>query len=109
MSKRRYFKRLDDRSGRLERAINIINDGENPNLKVHIREADPPHPLTRPRAIPPDRVSIVGPGDKDQSVTDYVWRIGYAAGTDLLRAPMTVIGLPTPVAVFDDDGVEEFA
>jgi hypothetical protein len=109
MSKRRYFKRLDDRSGRLERAINIINDGENPNLRVSRQEADPPHPLTRPRAIPPDRVSIVGPGDKDLSITNYVWSVGYSAGTDLLRASVRVVGLPSPVAVFDDDGVEEFA
>lgn len=108
MSKRRYFKRLDDRSGRLERSINIINDGENPNLKVHIREADPPHPLTRPRAIPPDRVSIVGPSDKDLTITNYVWNVGYTGGTDLLRPTVRVIGLPTPVAVFSDDGVEEF-
>lgn len=59
MSVRRRFKALDGRTGRLERAVNLIEDGELRGLKVARREADKPHPLSNPSPIPIDRTTIV--------------------------------------------------
>ena len=59
MSVRRRFKALDGRTGRLERAVNLVEDGEARGLKVHRREADQPHPLSSPSPIPIDRATIV--------------------------------------------------
>ncbi len=108
MSKRRYFKRLDDRTGRLERAVNIINDGEKPNLRVHKREADKPHPLSSPRAIPADRAQIVGPSDLDRDVRGFVYTVGFTAdAVTMRRSSLAVVCIPTPVVVVDDGVTEE--
>ena len=108
MSKRRYFKRLDDRTGRLERAVNIINDGDKPNLRVHKREADKPHPLSTPRAIPADRAQIVGPSDLDSDVRGYIYTVGFTADVATFRrSSLAVVCLPTPTVVIDNNGTEE--
>lgn len=108
MSKRRYFKRLDDRTGRLERAVNIINDGDKPNLRVHKREADKPHPLSSPRPIPADRAQIVGPSDLDNDVRGFVYTVGFTSDArTLLRPGLAVVSLPTPTVVIDDGVTEE--
>jgi len=108
MSKRRYFKRLDDRTGRLERAVNIINDGEKPNLRVHKREADKPHPLSTPRAIPADRAQIVGPSDLDSDVRGFVYTVGFTADAVTFRRPsLAVVSLTTPRVLIDSNGAEE--
>lgn len=92
MSKRRLFKRLDDRTGRLERAVNLINDGEQPNLRVHKREADQPHPLTRPRAIPPDRSVVLGmkgPSGNDEGM-GFTYEVGLTTSSTSLYQQRTV-------------------
>ena len=108
MSKRRYFKRLDDRTGRLERAVNIINDGEQPNLRVHRREADPPHPLSKPRAIPADRAQIIGSLGAPSDTREFIYEVGLTGDlVTFLRSGLPVVSLPRPVVVIDSNGTEE--
>lgn len=54
------YVRHDDRTGRLERAISLVNDGQDPSLVVARGEADKYNPQTRKMRIPLDRVAING-------------------------------------------------
>lgn len=88
MSLRRRFKALDGRTGRLERAVNLIEDGEARGLKVARREADKPHPLSNPSPIPVDRATIVAGmrGPKKSEDQQFAWVIGYTSTTDFWGA-----------------------
>lgn len=59
MSKRNRMKVLDQRTGRLAYAINMVEDGEIRGLYVKRGEDDPEHPQKYPRVIPPDRAQVV--------------------------------------------------
>lgn len=83
MSKRYNFKALDQRTGRLERACTLLEDGE--RAKIKTREPDPLHPQSRPRTIGLDRAQIVQGMNGEQKLEDrqYTFRVGITASTDL--------------------------
>ena len=88
MSIRKRFKALDGRTGRLERAVNLIEDGEMRGLKVARREADKPHPLSNPGPIPVDRATIVaGMRGQDKSEDKgYTFVVGFTLAGTLYEA-----------------------
>jgi len=74
----RKYKAFDQRTGRLERAIDLIEDGDKPGLRVHKFEADRFHPQRIPVRIGPDRIAPRPPvGDEFR----YVY--GYTLGVNL--------------------------
>jgi hypothetical protein len=50
--------RLDDRTGRLERAVNLVEDGLKKGFMVVRGERDTEHPQSRPVVVRVDRASI---------------------------------------------------
>ncbi len=89
-TRRNRFRRLDDRTGRLERAVNIINDGQMPSLRVHRREADEEHPLSRPFKIPVDRSTLlnIGPAGNTEGRQVKIY-VGYTPSISNLSATRT--------------------
>ncbi len=79
---RSRFKFLDQRTGRLARAVEMTEDGEIPGLKTTRREADKKHPLSLPYTIPSDRVQLKLPYTEKQSGPTNVL-VGYG-GTSTL-------------------------
>lgn len=80
-TRRNRYVALDQRTGRLERAINLVNDGQEPNLKVMRSEADKYNPQTRGVRIPLDRVAVMGQAwisEPERGPTNVL--IGYDAG-----------------------------
>lgn len=57
-SLRRKFKAIDDRTGRLVRAIDLLEDGQNPKIKTVASERDRFNPQSVTRRVPLDRVNI---------------------------------------------------
>lgn len=56
MTRRARFYARDERTSRLERAVNLVEDGYT-GVKVLRSDRDRAHPLDRPVDIPPDRVT----------------------------------------------------
>lgn len=83
--RRDKFKAYDQRTGRLERAVNLIQDGDEPALWVSRAEADPPHPLRRRVVIPPDRTNYFPGRVKENTYEDaqFEYVYGYSAGQNL--------------------------
>jgi len=61
-TRRSKYVKLDDRTGRLERAVALVNDGQDPSLMVRRGEADKYNPQTRKLRVPLDRIAIMGQG-----------------------------------------------
>lgn len=85
---RSKYKFLDQRTGRLARAVELTEDGEIPGLKVARREADKKHPLSLPYPIPPDRVQLKQPYTEKQVGPTNVL-VGYG-GTSTLGQRQTI-------------------
>lgn len=94
MSVRRHMKRLDDRTGRLERAVNLINDGVIPGILVKRGEHDLPHPQSVPRVVGPDRATLKAPKTPDISVSNFTYRAGFTSNSNFERpgTPSCVFG-----------------
>ena len=106
MSSKRYrMKALDGRTGRLERAINLIEDGEVRGLWTKRSEADNPHPLSRPVTIGIDRAQIMQgilpkSGDPERG---YTHRVGYTSSSTSLytQRETQALGLTSGGAVLE--------
>lgn len=72
---RSRFKFLDQRTGRLARAVELTEDGEIPGLQTTRRNADKKHPLSTPVSIPPDRATYKVQYTEKQTGT-YTYRVG---------------------------------
>ena len=59
-SLRRKFKAIDDRTGRLVRAIDLLEDGQNPKIKTTAANRDKFNPQSVTRRVPLDRVNLKG-------------------------------------------------
>ena len=57
-SKRNRMKVIDQRTGRLARAVQMVEDGEIRGLYVRKGEEDREHPQKYPKVIPPDRAQF---------------------------------------------------
>lgn len=89
--RRSKMRAFDQRTGRLERAIDLIEDGQNPTLKVTRGEADKYNPQSRPIRPGPDRVSFRGPGTQEITRGRYVWMVGWTANSNFERPQMPTI------------------
>lgn len=89
----RKYRAYDERTGRLERAIDLIEDGEIKGLKTTRREADTEHPQRRPLRIGPDRNNLLPGFRKQQTYEDAKFRFvfGYTTGRDLWAQRTTPI------------------
>lgn len=85
---RSRFKFLDQRTGRLARAVELTEDGEIPGLQTTRRNADKKHPLSTPVSIPPDRATYKVQYTERQGGTS-TYRIGME-GTSTLGQRQTV-------------------
>lgn len=90
MSTRRHMKRLDDRTGRLERAVNLVNDGVIPGIKVARGEADRPHPQSRTKVIGLDRALLKAPKPPDVSERNLTIEVGLFGNSNFERDGMPV-------------------
>lgn len=95
MSQRHRYKRLDDRTGRLERAVNLINDGMIPGILVKRGEEDKPHPQLHPRQIGPDRADLKARKDVDSATLNFTYRVGYTANSNFIRPSVTCASFGT--------------
>ena len=92
MSVRRYMKRLDDRTGRLERAINMVNDGVVPGILVRRGDEDKVHPQSVPRVVGLDRAQIKAQPPVDDSHVNTVFYAGFTVtGSNFLRPQMPAL------------------
>ena len=106
MSSRRYrMKALDGRTGRLERAINLVEDGEVRGLWTKRSEADPAHPMSKPVVIGVDRAQIMQgilpkSGDPERG---YTHRVGYTSSSTSLytQRETQALGLTSGGAVLE--------
>jgi hypothetical protein len=82
MARRYNFKAIDDRTGRLERACTLLEDGE--KAKIRTKEPDPLHPQTRARAIGMDRAQVVAGMKSAEKKEDgaTIFRVGSTSGQD---------------------------
>lgn len=89
----RKYKAYDERTGRLERAIDLVEDGEIKGLKVSRREADDEHPQKRPLRVGPDRANLLPGYRKQQTYEDaqFKFLFGYTLGSDLWEQRSTPI------------------
>jgi hypothetical protein len=90
MGKRKMLA-LDQRSGRLERAVMLLEDGVIRGLKVHRREADPP--LLRPLNVGPDRATLKLTPYRESERGRFTFTPGYWGQSDLTRQGMPAITL----------------
>lgn len=99
MLSRNRFKRLDDRTGRLERAVNMVNDGMIPGIWVRKGEEDKPHPQSFPRPIGPDRATLKALKDEDSASLNFTYRVGYTANSNFERPsiPCASFGITTGI------------
>jgi hypothetical protein len=94
MSIRRYrFKSIDQRTGRLERAVTLLEDGEIPRLKT--RDPDPRHPLSTPRVVGLDRAQVVTGMQGEAKREDQQLKI--------------VVGFTTDTSLLGERGIPAFA
>ena len=89
----RKYRAYDERTGRLERAIDLIEDGEIKGLKTTRREADDEHPQSRPLRIGPGRANLMPGFRRRNTYEDAQFRFvfGYTAGSDLWEQRATPI------------------
>ena len=106
MSVRRHMKRLDDRTGRLERAVNMVNDGMIPGILVRRGEQDRVHPQSSPRVVGLDRASLKGFKPADNATTNFVFQVGFTGMSNFLRPnmPACVFGSTSGTYTFSDVG-----
>ena len=88
MSVRHRMKRLDDRTGRLERAVNMTNDGMIPGIRVRRGEEDKVHPQSVPRVVGLDRALLKAPKPADTAVRNFVYQVGYTSNSNFERPSM---------------------
>lgn len=87
----------DRRTTRLERAVDLIEDGYVKGLIVKKGTADGPHPLDRPFTIPVDRTTIKGWPYREVERGDTFVDIGFAGlGPDYQRGTVGGLRLSTP-------------
>ena len=81
----RKHRAYDQRTGRLERALDLIEDGDVKGLKVHRREADPEHPLRRPFRVGADRANLFPGllGERTYEDAQMRFSYGYTLGANL--------------------------
>ena len=101
MSRRRArFKTFDQRTGRLERAVSMIEDGET-GMLVRKGENDRAHPLSQKFVPPIDRASILGTFEPEPMRGDTILDVGYdSVGSNFERPMMPVISIPTTGGTF---------
>lgn len=102
MSKRHRMRVMDQRTGRLAYAVNMVEDGEIRGLYVKRGEDDPQHPQKYPKVIPPDRAQVVRKMyDSDlegAALRRYV--VGYAANSSFERDGIPVLSLVPTYGTF---------
>lgn len=110
----RKYRAYDERTGRLERAIDLIEDGEIKGLKTTRREADSEHPQRRPLRVGPDRANLMPGFRKQQTYEDAQFKFvfGYTLGSDLWAQRTTPMfawgsgGFTLTATIIDPDGFE---
>jgi hypothetical protein len=95
MSRKTKFKAYDQRTGRLERAIDLIEDGDTKGIMVHRREADQEHPLRRPIRIGPDRSQVFRRGMQYRTAEGHMQiDVGYyGTGSNFERASIPSVNI----------------
>lgn len=73
----------DMRSGRKVRYADLVEDGENPSIRVHRRERDAQHPQKFPRTPGADRIALHRPAP-EAAAYNVTIQIGYSANPDAL-------------------------
>ncbi len=109
MSVRRHMKRLDDRTGRLERAINMVNDGIVPGILVRRGEQDRVHPQSMPRLVGLDRAQLKPTPPIDDALENAVFYVGFTAmGSNFQRPNMPSLRFEQTWGTFTyyDDGTQ---
>ena len=92
---RSRFKSIDHRTGRLERAVTLVEDGET-GMLVRRGEQDRKHPLSRKFTPPLDRATIRGEVDPEPTRGPTILDVGYmVTGSNFERPIMSVITIPT--------------
>lgn len=92
MARKSLMKAFDDRSGRLERAMDLIQDGQNPKLMVTRGEADRFNPQSIKRRVPPDRVHLKGGAfAPERMIGRFIWMVGYTADSNFARPEMAAV------------------
>jgi hypothetical protein len=76
---------FDQRTGRLERAIDLVQDDQDRTIKTTRAEADKYNPQSRPIRPGPDRVMFKGPGTQEVQSGRYVWMVGGTANSNFER------------------------
>ena len=92
--RRSKFKAIDQRSGRLERAVALTEDGVT-GMLVRKGDHDRPHPQSAPRPMPIDRATLLGAPEPEMQRGDTVIDVGYSnPGSNYERPDMPVITFP---------------
>lgn len=101
------FRKFDDRTGRLERALDLISDGQNPNVKTLRSEADRFNQQSVLRRVPPDRVQLRGGAYAPEIMKgSFVWMVGWqgTSNFDRPQSPAIVQGYNFARYVWTKDG-----
>ena len=97
---RNRWKRFDQRTGRLERAVAMVEDG-NTGMWVRRGEDDKKHPLDKTFVPPIDRAQLKGNPVPEPMRGTTVIDVGYASvGSNFERPQMDVITIPTSGGTF---------
>lgn len=89
--RRSRFKAIDQRSGRLERAVILTEDGET-GMLVRKGDRDKPHPLSKPFQPPIDRAVLLGKTEPERQPGTTVIDVGYESpGSNYERPSMGVL------------------
>lgn len=98
--RRSRFKTFDQRTGRLERAVVLIEDGET-GMLVRRGENDRKHPLSREFVPPIDRATLLGPAELERQPGTTVIDVGYTApGSNFERPNMGTFNIPQTGGTF---------
>jgi hypothetical protein len=89
MSNRHRMMRLDQRTGRLERAVAMLEDGQRPGLLVHAREADRFHPQSISKVVGLDRAMVKAPKPELEKGT-FNFSVGQWGNSNFTRQQMPV-------------------
>src|SRR5881392_2683276 len=89
MSVRHRMKMTDGRTGRLERAVTMVEDGMIPGLYVRNGENDRAHPQAKRLKIAPDRATLRQQKNNPEPTGPTVYRVGqtFPHGSNLWEAP----------------------
>lgn len=86
------FRKFDDRTGRLERAIDLISDGQNPKVQTLRSEADRFNQQSIVRRVPPDRVQLRGGAYAPEVMKgSFVWMVGWQGTSNFDRGQSPAI------------------